>query len=49
MDSESREEVANDSLCFAKYFKLKMNKLRLNEIISSTRQGVNLAQRIKDE
>ena len=49
VDFVTGEKVANDSFSLSKYFKLKMNELRLNEILSSTWQGVNLAQRIEDE
>ena len=49
IDNESTEEIAKDSLGFSKYFKLKMSNVRFNEVISSTWQGINLANRIKDE
>ena len=49
VDNESKEQVANNSLTFSKKFKMQVNKMRLSEIVTSTWQGVNLAQRSKDE
>ena len=49
VDKGSENEVAKDSESFAKHFKRKMCDQRRSEIIASTWQGVNLAQRINDE